>query len=513
MDSPLDFLKNSAEKFPRRIAYYAPDRRFRFQEVRDLVEKLAAAFAARGVCQGHAVGLLLRNSIEFVVSWMALARLGAASVPINFLINKPEELAFILSDCKARGLIAQKEFLTAAIQTQKQLTPQPWLLVTDTQIESAENLWDVLSRPPATISLPPPPSPEEVATILYTSGTTGRSKGVMLTHRNLASNALSSCRTLGIRHSEVFLCLLPMFHTFSWTTCVMVPMAVGCSTVIVPSLTPPTVWLKRMARHGATILPAIPPLYSVLAQEARGLKKLIFRYIFFRKLRFGISGAAPLPARVQQAFESAFRIPILEGYGLTETSPVVSCNRPGERKIGSVGRSLPDVQIKILGSDGEELGPDQEGEICVKGPNVMKGYYGLEQETRNAFTSDGWLKTGDIGILDAEGFLFIRDRKKDMIIVHGLKVYPAQIEQILSAHPDVAEAAVIGVPNATGEETIRGYVVAKKGRVLDKTALLKLCREKLPPYQRPRDIEIRTALPKNALQKVLKRLLRQQALQ
>ena len=263
-----------------------------------------------------------------------------------------------------------------------------------------------------------------------------------------------------------------------------------------------------MARHGVTLFSAVPQIYSVLAKEACGLQRLALKWWFFRKVRFAISGAAPLSPAVQAAFESAFGVPILEGYGLTETSPVATINTLEARRRGTVGQPIEGVSVKIVQDDESPVPLGGEGEVCVRGDNVMKGYYGLPEATHDALTRDGWLKTGDIGALDADGYLSIRDRKKDMIIIKGLKVFSAQVEAALLEHPDVAECAIIGVPDEHGDETIKAFFVLKPSASADKAALMQFCRGKLDPYKRPRDLEIVEALPKNALQKVLKRELR-----
>ena len=222
----------------------------------------------------------------------------------------------------------------------------------------------------------------------------------------------------------------------------------------------------------------------------------------------GISGAAPLPLDTLQRFEKGLGVPLLEGYGLTETSPDTHCNTLKARKPGSVGRCIPGVQAKIIDENEKDLPVGQEGEICIRGPNIMLGYYNQPEATQSAFTADGWFRTGDVGKLDGDGFLFIQDRIKDMIIVKGLKVFSIQVEDVLTAHPAVAEAAVVGIPNSSGDETVKAFVVFKEGMAADKAELLKFCQEKLPAYKRPKDIEALKELPKNALQKVLKRELR-----
>ena len=258
---------------------------------------------------------------------------------------------------------------------------------------------------------------------------------------------------------------------------------------------------------------AVPQLYGVLAKEAKGLKKLYLQYWAFRKVRFCISGAAPLNKETQAHFEKQLDLPILEGYGLTETSPIVSVNTEANKKSGSVGINLPYVKIRITDDDGNELPRNVEGEICVKGDNVFHGYYNNPQASADAFDKDGWFRTGDVGVIDNEGFLFIRDRKKDMIIIKGLKVFSAQVEHVINEYPGIEECAVIGVPDGHGGEFIKLYAVKKKGEDFNEADFRKFLKNNLDNYKRPRDIEFMEALPKNSLRKILKKDLRKAAVE
>jgi len=237
------------------------------------------------------------------------------------------------------------------------------------------------------------------------------------------------------------------------------------------------------------------------------LKKLFLKFWSMRRVRLCLSGAAPLPHAVKHHFEKVFGLHILEGYGLTETSPIVTVTHPKAKKHGSVGRAIPGVKIRIMDEGGRRLGHGEEGEICVWGPNITSGYHENPQATKELFTGDGWLKTGDIGVLDQDGFLFIRDRKKDMVIVKGLKVFPAQIEQVITTHPGVQEAAVIGIPDGSGNETMKCFCVPKQDSRIDKAEIMNFIRTNLDAYKRPREVEIVASLPKNTMQKVLKREL------
>ena len=231
---------------------------------------------------------------------------------------------------------------------------------------------------------------------------------------------------------------------------------------------------------------------------------------FINPLRLCICGAAALPGAVHQKFESKFGIPLMEGYGLTEASPVVCLNPEKKRMTGSIGKALPGIELRVIDEKNETLPVGADGEICLRGDNVMKGYFNMPEATREAFLDDAgqWLRTGDIGHVDAEGYVHISDRKKDLIIVKGLNVYPKEVEDVLQTHPAVAEAAVIGLPDETGDELIRAFVTLKEGQQVEKQDLIKLCRSHLAPYKCPRDLEIRKELPKNTLGKILKRTLR-----
>lgn len=470
----------------------------------------AAGLRAAGIGKGDRVAIVHRNDPFFVQAYFALVRLGAVAVPINFMIQKPAELAYMLDDCAAKGVVTQKEFLKGLREAATLTASAPRLWLTDAVLDDLSEGEAPFSALLSDGEAPPALDVDEddVASILYTSGTTGNPKGVMLTHRNLVTNCEASIERMGAGARDVVLCLLPMFHSFAWTGNVLVSLRLKCKLVIAPNIAPPKPWLALMADHGVTVFVAVPQIFSVLAKQAVGLKGLALKWWFFRKVRVAVSGAAPLSPAVQENFRRAFRLPILEGYGLTETSPVVSVNPPGKPKAGSAGTPIRGVRVKIVDSEERELPSGEEGEICVFGDCVMKGYHNLPEATRSTFTADGWLKTGDIGVLDAEGYLFIRDRLKDMIIVKGLKVFPAQVEAVLLEHPGIAEAAVIGVPDEHGDETIKAFVVPRKDAPLDKAGVMRYCREKFDPYKRPRDVALVDSLPKNALGKVLKQSLR-----
>ncbi len=509
-------LDRAAREGGAKTAQVHGDRALTFAELRALVLAAAGGFSRAGIGKGDRVAIVHRNAPEFVAAYFALARLGAIAVPINFMVQKPDELAYMLKDCGAKGVVTQTEFLKGLTAAAALCPALASLWTTDLDAAAArapvvKDFAELTSGAPAPEADPAVES--DTAAILYTSGTTGFPKGVMLTHRNLVTNCDASIKRITLTRRDVTLCLLPMFHSFAWTAIVLTSLRLTLTCVISSAIAPAKPWLKAMGRHGVTLFAAVPQVYAALAREARNWKtRLFLRWWAFRRVRVSVSGAAPLAPAVAEAFAAAVGVEIIEGWGLTETSPVATVNPPGGVRLGSVGTPIDGVRLRIVGEDGRELPGGEEGEICVKGDNVMKGYWGLPDATKETFDEDGWLKTGDIGVIDADGYLSIRDRKKDMIIIKGLKVFPAQVEAVIAENPSVEESAIIGLPDASGDEIIKAFVVPKKGCLLEKSALLKFFKERLDPYKRPRDVEIVDALPKNALQKVLKRELRRREL-
>ena len=515
-------LTASAYNKPEAVALVAAGKNWSFHELLMKVDRAADMFWGFGIRKGDKVAIALKNSAEVVIANYALYKIGAISVPINFLISKAGELKFILGDCNVKIVITQAEYLRHYADIKKDLPDLRYILSTDEIPSSVKEFndnnirlfWPELENSKFNNAiLSSRAELADIAMLLYTSGTTGNPKGVILTHLNIMSNAHSGALSFKITEDDVFVCILPMFHTFAWMTCVILPLALGCKVVVVANITPASAWLHMMGREKVSIMLAVPQLFAVLAKEAKGFKRLYLLYWAFRKMRICISGAAPLSADTYKRFLEQLDLPILEGYGLTETSPVVCVNTEHSNKPGTVGINFPYVKVRITDDDGKELPRNTEGEICIKGENVTRGYYNNPQATAEAFDKEGWLKTGDIGVIDDEGFIQIRDRKKDMIIIKGLKVFSAQVEHVVNEYPAVEECAVVGVPDGQGGEFIKLYVVKRKEIEFNDADFRKFLKNKLDNYKRPRDIEFMEELPKNALRKILKKDLRKDAVE
>ncbi len=513
-------LADSAFRFPNKIALVeaGTEKRISYHELLMQVDRAADMFFEHGIRKGDRVAVAHRNAIDTVVANFGLYKLGAVCIPMNFMVTKAEEIEYILNNAGVKAVVTQAEFIRNYVKCLPNLPTVKYIFSTD-EIPSSvagnpllQLFWEQIEKSTvheetssACAGL------EDLAFILYTSGTTGLPKGAMLTHGNLASNVISCAQIFKITDDDCFLCLLPMFHSFAWTTCVVIPLYLNLKVVIVANIMPASKWLGAMGTEKVTVILAVPQIYAVLSKEAKGLKRLYLRFWPFKNVRFAVSGAAPLTQEIKDRFEEKIGVPILEGYGLTETSPVVSVNTEELQKIKSVGPAIPAVSTVVLDEDGNEVPRNKEGELCIKGPNVFRGYWGNETATRDAFTEDGWFKTGDIVEVDDDGFIFIKDRKKDMIIIKGLKVFSAQVEAIICEHPGIEECAIIGVPDGRGGEFVKLYAVKKEGATIDVAEFRKFLKTHLDNYKRPRDFEFVESLPKNALRKVLKRELRKDA--
>ncbi|MFO1476267.1 MAG: long-chain fatty acid--CoA ligase [Verrucomicrobiota bacterium] len=442
------------------------------------------------------VGLWMKNRPEFIPAMLGILQAGAAVVPINSFL-KPDEVRFILDDAGIDALIVDRELAPFLPELQTGRPGLKGIIIEDTLA--------TFPVPPGHVKFDteilrnPAREASDLAMLVYTSGTTGRPKGAMLSHANLLHN-VESCRiVLRTVEDDRIAVILPMFHSYMITVGMLLPLIVGGSIVLVKSLHPVRNALQEIFGRRATILPAIPQFYRslVLAEIPAPLP-----------LRLCISGSAPLPVEVLRQFESKFGIPLIEGYGLSEASPVVAKNPLDRtRKPGSIGLPIPNVEMSIQDENGNLLNDRKIGEICVRGGNVMIGYWNQMAETAKVFRN-GWLLTGDIGFRDEEGFYYITDRKKDMLLVNGNNVYPREIEEVLYQFPGVLEAAVIGRQDPRRGEQPVAYVIPAPNIQLDPAALARFVRSKLADYKVPRQILIVAELPRNSMGKVLKTSLR-----
>jgi len=493
----LDLLQRSTEKFVTRTALISGDRSLTYGELWEVVRRLGVGFRRLGVEPGERVGLMLPNVPEFVQVYFGILAAQGTVVPLNVLY-KGEEVRYILEDAAIRRIISGRMFLPVIQAARERLThPLQVVLVDgdgdgDSWITSAHDLLRETGETAA-------PAPHEVAVCLYTSGTTGRPKGALLSHENLLSNMSAFRQIAPCDQRDVFLCVLPLFHSYGATVLMLFPLDIGAAIVLEPRFIPDQT-MRVMAERGVTVFAAVPSMYALWAQ----LPPLS---VDLSRVRFAISGGAPLPLETLRRFEERYGILIYEGYGLTEAAPVLTENPLlGPRKVGSVGKPLPGIELKVLDEEGREVLDGAVGEIIARGSNIMLGYLNRPDATAEVL-KDGWLRTGDLGRRDDDGYFYIVDRKKDLIIVGGLNVYPREVEEVLAAHPAVAEAVVIGVPDATRGEAPKAYVVLRAGASCARQELLRFARERLAPFKIPRDLEFCETLPRTISGKILRQQL------
>ncbi|MCX6356754.1 MAG: long-chain fatty acid--CoA ligase [Candidatus Aureabacteria bacterium] len=497
-------LEARARRHPRRIALFLDDHRLSYGLLNARANTFARALRERlHVTHGDRVGILLQNCPECIVALFGILKAGAAAVPLNTYLTAPE-IRYILADAEAKVLISSDEFAPTVRKFSEDL-PSLTALITIGREDLGCDTW-LLNELLKGIDAAAPEFPmtgDNLAVIIYTSGTTGKPKGAMLTHTNLLSNLIASGTSIRIRGCDRFMLLLPMFHSFTITTCIMMPLAAGAGIVVIGKLRSMEHIVRRMLLTRVTVFIGIPHIYDVLSQ--RGMP---FWLRMLLRVRVCISGSAPLSEQTLKRFEQRIRIPLLEGYGLSETSPVVSINPlDGIRKPGSVGRPIPGVEVRIVSGEGEELPLGRIGEIAVRGPNVMKGYLNRPRETKET-VRDGWLLTGDIGRIDEDGYIYILDRKKDMILFHGMNVYPREVEEVLYGHPAVAEAAVVGAPDRHRGELPVAVISLKEGCRAEASEITEYCKGSLAPYKIPHRIVFVDRLPRTATGKILKRELK-----
>ena len=522
-----DYLKRSAKAFPDKMALTFQGYRVSFAKLNDMVDRFAACLSDFGVKQGDSVAILLPNVIPCVVAYYAILRIGAVTVMNNPLYSD-RELEHQFCDSRSKVLITLDLLGNRMIDLRprtsiKQIVitsigdylPFPKNLLFPlvgkkkglaADVKAADNLFKwkaLLERPSAS---PPQVTLDfsDVAMYQYTGGTTGVSKGVMLTHGNLSKQIQHvSAWFPSFGSDEIMLGALPFFHVFGLTTAMNLAIAKGWGNILVPKPQPPQL-LEAIGKFKPTFAPLVPTMYiGMLEHPDIGKTDLT-------SIKGCFSGSAPLPVEVINAFEAKTGAVIVEGFGMTESCPVTHINPfKGKRKVGSVGIPLSDTECRIvdLNDAVTDVAVGETGELLVKGPQVMKGYWNRPDATAETIT-DGWLHTGDIAKMDEEGYFYIVDRKKDMIISGGFNVYPRDIEEVFFEHPKVVEATAIGIPHPKRGEAVKVFVVLKEGQTATVEELLKYCEDKLAKYKWPAEIEFRKELPKTNVGKVLKKELR-----
>jgi long-chain acyl-CoA synthetase len=484
-------LTDTAARHGDRTAFKLDDVELTFSMLDESSARIAAVMKAKGLEPGDRVGLMMPNVPYFPAIYFAVLRAGGIVVPMNVLL-KAREVAFYLSDSGARFLFAWHDFAEAAEAGARDAGAEA-ILVKPGEFEQL-----VMEHEPDEEVADT--SADDTAVILYTSGTTGKPKGAELTHANLRRNCTVTQTTLGeFSHEDVLLGALPLFHTFGQTCTMNSAVAIGACVTMLPRFDPEKA-LRIIERDQVTVFQGVPTMYNAML-HADGADS-----VDASCLRLCMSGGAAIPVELIRGFEQKFDCMILEGYGLSETSPVASFNHPDrERKPGSIGTPIEGVEMQVWDDDGNEVPQGEVGEIVIRGHNVMKGYWGRPEATEEAIDEDGWLRTGDMAKMDEDGYFFIVDRKKDLIIRGGYNVYPREIEEVLYEHPAIQEAAVLGVPDESLGEEVGAAVVLKKGESLEADEIKAYVKEQVAAYKYPRKIWFEDDLPKGPTGKILKR--------
>ena len=486
-----DSLARTAAAHPDRVAVRLGEDTLTYRDLDDASARVAGLLAARQVRPGDPVAIMLPNVAQFAVTYFGVLRAGGVVVPMNPLL-KAREVAYYLADSGASVIFAWPVAAAQAEVGAKEAEAEA--VVVDPA--TFGDLLATATPEPAVVDR----TADDTAVILYTSGTTGHPKGAELTHANLITNAeVTGLDLLDIGPDDVIFGGLPLFHSFGQTCTLNTAVAAGATLTVLPRFDPAQA-LRMLAEHRATIFAGVPTMFSALLHAPdRGDYDV-------SALRVSVSGGAAMPVEVLRQFEDAFGCIVLEGYGLSETSPVASFNHPDrERKPGSIGTPIRGVEMRVVDEAGHELPQGEVGEIAIRGHNIMKSYWRKPEATADAISAEGWFRTGDMGRVDEDGYYYIVDRKKDLIIRGGYNVYPREIEEVLYEHPAVAEAAVIGMPHAELGEEVGAAVVLKPGAAVSEDELRGFVKAQVAAYKYPRRVWFVDALPKGSTGKILKR--------
>ncbi|WP_236790896.1 long-chain fatty acid--CoA ligase [Amycolatopsis sp. GM8] len=514
-------LDDSAGKYPEReaIVFPATGTRLTYAQVRAAANQVANLLVSRGIKHGDKVALSCANVPYFSIVYWGILKAGAAVVPLNVLL-KGREVAYHLDDSDAKAYFCFEGSAQLPIGQEGHAgftrtdSCEHFFMITadpaaDSPIEGTETLGQATQNQPTAFETVGTDE-DDTAVILYTSGTTGQPKGAELRHRNMRDNALAGADIFAAdaEKPDTCLCVLPLFHSFGQTVIQNAGAAFGGKVVMLPRFEAGPA-LELMASEGVTFFAGVPTMFWGLLRALKEAGDKVDVEQLAKNLRIAIAGGAALPGEVHKNFKEQFGVTILEGYGLSETSPVASFSLYGEEpRVGSIGVPIPGVEMKLLGAESwDEIGDgDAVGEIAIKGHNVMKGYYGRPEATEEAIR-DGWFRTGDLGRRDEDGWYYIVDRSKDMIIRGGYNVYPREIEEVLMTHPAVSLAAVIGVPHDSHGEEVKALVILENGATITEDELVAWGKEQMAAYKYPRIVEFVSQLPMTATGKILKREL------
>ncbi len=493
----FDSLERAQIRFPDKEALVYKNQRTTYLELCEQACRLSAALEQRvGLKRGDRVAIFLPNIPEFVATYYAVEKLGAIAVSLNVMLKR-DEVEFILRDCGAVLLITTAQLLAQVPESIPTL--RGIVAVGETSGEPCLRFSELVSEP-ATWEAPDiRVDGDDGAAILYTSGTTGKPKGVLLTHGNLSFNADAVNRYAQMTADDRVLCFLPLFHCFGQNF-IMNGAVKASATLILHERFVPDEILESALVNRASVFLGVPAVYMRFLAQPECEK-------YLENIRYYFTAAAPMPAEVARRWRERFGKTIHEGYGLTETSPFASHNHESDYREASVGTALEGVEIKIVDEKGHTLPAGELGEIAIKGPNVMKGYFNRPEETAEVIR-DGWFLSGDIGKMDEDGYVYLVDRAKDMVNISGFKVWPREVEEVLSKHDAVTEAAVIGIPDPISGEAVKAFVVLKEGAQLAEKEVIDFCRDRMAVYKAPHYVEFIDALPRNPSGKVLKRELR-----
>jgi len=530
--SLVDLLEESFKKFADRKAFICMDKSISYRDLDDMSRALGAYLQSRGLQRGARVALMMPNVLQYPVATAAVLRAGYAVVNVNPLYT-PRELEHQLKDSGAEAIVVLENFAATVQQVIAKTSVKHVIvgsmgdllglkgMIVNLVVRRVKKMVPAYSLPGA-VSFgealaagrsakfeKPKLGPDDVAFLQYTGGTTGVSKGATLLHRNILANVLQNDAWLQPAlamppqvDALLIVCALPLYHIFALTACYLLAVRAGGCNLLIPNPRDIAGFIKELMKYQVNSFPAVNTLYNGLMHHPD------FKKIDFSKLKISNGGGMAVQRPVAEQWKQITGCSIAEGYGLSETSPTLTCNTPTSVEFnGSIGIPVPSTLISIRDDDGREVPLGEAGEICAKGPQVMAGYWNKPDETAKVMTADGFFRTGDIGVMDANGFTKIVDRKKDMILVSGFNVYPNEIEEVIAGHPGVLECAVIGVPDDRSGEAVKAFVVKKDANVTAE-AIIKYCRDNLTAYKVPKLIEFRTELPKTNVGKILRRQLR-----